>query len=79
MHIAIIGTGLSGLTVAGLLKSAANITLFEKSCGVGGRMATRYAEPYSFDYGAQFFTAKTRPFQAFILEQVSYKVGRHDL
>ena len=66
MHIAIIGAGLSGLTAANLLKDTVDITLFEKSCNVGGRMATRYADPYSFDYGTQFFTAKTHQFQAFI-------------
>ena len=35
--IAIIGSGLSGLTVANKLRDYATITLFEKSRGVGGR------------------------------------------
>lgn len=64
--IAIIGAGLSGLTAAQLLKDYGDVTIFEKSRGVGGRMSTRRAEPYFFDHGAQFFTAKTKPFQAFI-------------
>ena len=64
--IAIIGAGLSGLSAAHLLKDYAEITLFEKAKGVGGRMSTRRAEPYFFDHGAQYFTARTKPFQDFI-------------
>ena len=40
--------------------------LFEKARGVSGRMSTRRAEPYFFDHGAQYFTARTKPFQDFI-------------
>ncbi len=45
-NIAIIGAGLSGLTAANILKDYSNITLFEKSRGVSGRMSTRRAEPF---------------------------------
>ena len=65
-RIAIIGAGISGLTTANLLKQDAEITIFEKSNGVGGRMSTRRAKPYFFDHGAQYFTAKTTKFQNFI-------------
>ncbi|MEE2746661.1 MAG: NAD(P)-binding protein, partial [Pseudomonadota bacterium] len=41
--IAIIGSGISALTIAHALKDAANVTIFEKSPGTGGRMATRRA------------------------------------
>lgn len=56
------------------------IDIFEKSAGVG-RLATRYKQPnvnqaggqdntpakqYQFEFGAQFFTAKSTDFQAFI-------------
>lgn len=64
--IAIIGAGISGLTTANLLKQDAEITIFEKSNGVGGRMSTRRAESYFFDHGAQYFTARTKQFQNFI-------------
>jgi len=66
LNIAIIGSGLSGLTLAHNLKGHAKITVFEKSRGVGGRMATRYASEYKFDHGAQFFIAKTKEFKNFI-------------
>jgi predicted NAD/FAD-dependent oxidoreductase len=65
-NIAIIGAGLSGLTTANLLKDYADITLFEKAKGVGGRISTRRAEPYFFDHGAQYFKVRTDEFKAFI-------------
>ena len=64
--IAIIGAGLSGLSAAHLLKDFADITLFEKARGVSGRMSTRRSGPYFFDHGAQYFTARTKPFKDFI-------------
>lgn len=64
--IAIIGAGISGLTIASILKDLFNITVFEKARGVGGRMSTRYVDHYSFDHGTQFFTAKTTEFQEFL-------------
>ena len=64
--IAIIGAGLSGVTCAHHLKEYTDITLFEKSRGIGGRMSTRYADPYQFDHGAQYFTARKPAFKAFL-------------
>lgn len=66
MKIAIIGAGLSGLTAAYGLKDLAEITVFEKARGVGGRMSTRYADPYQFDHGAQYFIARSPEFQNFL-------------
>ena len=65
-NIAIIGAGLSGLTAAHALKESCNVTLFDKSRGVGGRMSTRYAGDYEFDHGAQYFTARDPRFQSAI-------------
>jgi len=67
--IAIIGAGLAGISLARALPEHADITIFEKSRGIGGRMATRYAGDYEFDHGAQFFTAKTENFSKLISDQ----------
>lgn len=78
-QIAIIGAGLTGLISAQLLQrafesnnQALKIVIFEKSAGVG-RLATRYKKPdenspqqWQFDFGAQFFTAKSAQFKAFL-------------
>ena len=65
-RVAIVGAGFSGLVLATRLRDVAAVTLFEKSRGVGGRMATRYADDYEFDHGAQFFTARTPAFREFL-------------
>ena len=70
MKIAVIGAGLSGLTVANGLKDIADISVFEKARGVGGRMSTRYADPYQFDHGAQYFTARSEAFKAFLAPHI---------
>lgn len=63
--IAIIGAGISGITVAKELAKLDEIevAIFDKSRGVGGRMATRRVHDYHFDHGAQFFTAKNKEFK----------------
>lgn len=65
-RIAVIGAGIAGLTVARRLARHNEVTVFEKSRGVGGRVATRYAGEYEFDHGAQFFTARSPEFLAFL-------------
>lgn len=65
-EIAIVGGGFAGVTVASLLGDIANVTVFEKSRGVGGRMSTRRVGSFSFDHGAQYFTARTQAFRRFL-------------
>ena len=64
--IAIIGAGMSGLSIATMLQDYAEVTVFEKSRGVSGRMSTRFADPYFFDHGAQYFTIRTNAFRELI-------------
>ncbi len=65
-RIAIIGAGLAGLTLAHRLSSHFSVMLYEKSRGVSGRMSTRYADPYQFDHGAQYFTIRDDDFRHFL-------------
>ena len=65
-RVAIIGAGMAGLTAARRLAGVAATTVFEKSRGFGGRIATRYADPWRFDHGAQFFTVRDPRFSAMI-------------
>jgi predicted NAD/FAD-dependent oxidoreductase len=58
-HIAIIGVGMAGVVCARTLRQAGhNVTLFEKSRGLGGRMSTRASAFGSFDHGTQYFTVR---------------------
>ena len=65
-RVAVIGAGLSGLVVAHRLATVADVSVFEKSRGSGGRLSTRYAGDFEFDHGAQYFTARTAEFRAFL-------------
>ncbi|MDO1582207.1 NAD(P)/FAD-dependent oxidoreductase [Rhizobium oryzicola] len=60
--VAIIGAGIAGLALARRLSGFAEVTIFEKSRGTGGRMATRRGEHGSFDHGAQYFTIRDPAF-----------------
>lgn len=61
--IAIIGTGLAGLSAAQTLNAAGHdVQLFDKSRGSGGRMASKRSDAGSLDLGAQYFTARDRRF-----------------
>jgi len=67
VNIAIIGAGLAGVVLAQRLGAAGHtVTLFEKSRGAGGRMATRRAEDFAFDHGAAYFSAESAAFSAFL-------------
>jgi renalase len=60
--IAIIGAGMAGLALAAELSAHAQVTLFDKSRGVGGRLATRRVGETGFDHGAQYFTVRDARF-----------------
>lgn len=63
IDIAVIGAGMAGLSCARRLAEAGRqVVLFDKSRGVGGRMATRRREQSSFDHGAQYFTVHDAAF-----------------
>jgi len=67
--VAIVGAGMAGATAARKLRrNGAACVLFEKSRGLGGRMATRRADNLYFDHGAQYFTARGQRFGALACE-----------
>ena len=75
-RIAIVGAGLCGLHLAHRLSGAAEVTLFEKSRGLGGRMSTRRAEPFQFDHGAQYLTSHGPAFTAFLAPHLESGIVR---
>ena len=67
--IAVIGAGMAGITAARTLVQAGfKVSVFEKSHGPGGRMATRSTPYGSFDHGVQYFTVRDPQFMKAITE-----------
>lgn len=63
-HIAVVGAGIAGIACARTLAQAGHrVTVFEKSPGAGGRMATRSTEFGDFDHGVQYFTVRDPRFE----------------
>jgi len=66
-HVAIVGAGIAGLAAARRLREVGvDCVVFEKSRGLGGRMATRRDGDLQFDHGAQYFTARGARFRALV-------------
>jgi renalase len=58
-RVAVVGAGIAGLACARALSAAGlDITCFDKSRGLSGRLATRRGDAGQFDHGAQYFTAR---------------------
>ncbi|TBW56039.1 FAD-dependent oxidoreductase [Marinobacter halodurans] len=65
--VAIVGSGMSGLTAAIQLREAGlSVTLFEKGRGPGGRLAARRVPDGTIDIGAQYFTIRDPAFRRFL-------------
>ena len=70
--VAVIGAGMCGISCASYLqKNGFEVTVFEKSRGIGGRMASRRInEQVSVDHGAQYIKPYSKNFLHFLEETV---------
>lgn len=67
LSVAVIGAGIAGLTAARkLAKAGAAVQVFDKSRGLGGRLATRRTDGGAIDHGAQYVTAREPAFKAWV-------------
>ena len=63
----VIGAGISGLTAGKMAQKAGlSVLVLDKGRRIGGRCATRRSDGFTFNHGAQFFTARDPGFQAVI-------------
>lgn len=73
-HIAIIGSGISGLTAAYLLSKKHQVTVFEKNDKIGGHTATVDVEiadeTFAIDTGFIVFNNKTYPNYLALLSEI---------
>ncbi len=80
LGVLIVGAGISGLTLARRLSNAGEIvTVFEKSKGVGGRLATRRGSGLLWDHGTQSLNPKDLPVETWIdWERLKILIPRKD-
>tara|TARA_Y100000768_G_scaffold217405_1_gene163882 strand:- start:93 stop:1067 length:975 start_codon:yes stop_codon:yes gene_type:complete len=71
-NIAIIGAGMTGLSLAYNLQEH-NITIFDKSWRPGGRVSTRKHDNYLFDHGAHYLSTNHS------VNQLSEVISRYNL
>ena len=65
--VAVVGAGVAGLACAAeLVRADVAVTVLERARGLGGRLATRRHGALSYDHGAQFITARSRPFVKYV-------------
>tara|TARA_B100000674_G_scaffold83427_1_gene57796 strand:+ start:849 stop:1904 length:1056 start_codon:yes stop_codon:yes gene_type:complete len=78
VNIAVIGAGMAGLKAASTLhRIGINVTVFEKSRGLGGRLASRRTEFGHFNHGAQYVTARHPGFNAFLQEATEFNAAQN--
>lgn len=66
-HVAIIGSGMAGLSLAISLKfQGVEVTVLDKSRGPGGRLSSKRVPGGSVDIGAQYFTIRNDAFRQFL-------------
>jgi predicted NAD/FAD-dependent oxidoreductase len=76
-HVAVVGAGLAGAScAAGLLRRSCRVTVFDKSRGVGGRMATRRTvladgTVLGFDHGVPHVAPRAPRFRALWADAVA--------
>ncbi len=70
-RVAVIGSGLAGLSCARVLRRAGSfVEIFEQERTIGGRVGTARLGIVPFDHGAQYITARSDRFKAYINELV---------
>ena len=63
----VIGSGISGATIANLLSKKNSVDLFDKAKGPGGRSSfKRIEKAKGFDHGTQYISPKSLAFKRFV-------------
>ncbi len=71
----VIGSGISGATIANLLNKKHNVELYDKARGLGGRSSFKRLDKIrGFDHGTQYFSPKTPEFKKFTKKLIEKKI-----
>ena len=71
----VIGSGISGATIANLLNKKHTVDLYDKARGLGGRSSFKRLDNLrGFDHGTQYFSPKTAEFKRFTKKLIEKKI-----
>ncbi len=79
----VIGSGISGATIANLLSKKNSVVIYDKARGPGGRTSfKRLNNSKGFDHGTQYISPKSKQFKKFIKKLLKKKIlkkwnGKH--
>ncbi len=79
----VIGSGISGATIANILSKKYSLDVYDKARGVGGRSSNKkFNKSESFDHGVQYISPKGNSFKRFINNLIIKKIvkkwqGKH--
>ena len=75
LDFCIIGSGVSGSTIAHILSKKYNVEIFDKARGLGGRASNkRFVKKQTFDHGVQYISPKSKPFTKYIQKLYKNKI-----
>ena len=86
LDFCIIGSGISGSTIANCLNKKYKLLLYDKAKGAGGRSSfKRYKGNIGFDHGLQYLSPRSKEFKSFTNSLIKKRVikgediiGRND-
>ncbi len=74
----VLGSGLSGSTIANLLNKKYSIQIIEKAKGIGGRSSNKkIGKSISFDHGLQYYSAKDIKFKKFLNKFIKKRILKY--
>ena len=77
-NFCVIGSGISGATIANLLSKKHSVDLFDKARGPGGRASfKRLDKTKGFDHGTQYISHKNLAFKRFLEKLKKKKVLKY--
>ena len=71
----VLGSGVSGSTIANILSKKYSVHVFDKARGLGGRSSNkRFKNNLSFDHGVQYISPKSKIFTKYIKNLCKNKI-----
>ena len=78
LDFCIIGSGISGSTIANCLNKKYKLCLYDKAKGVGGRSSfKRYKGKIGFDHGLQYLSPRSKEFKSFTNGLIKKKIIKY--